>query len=54
MWLLKKPDEEEEFIFTAFPIFKKIVKNIKEDKNESGEPMYLGEKIKGYTQEKSI
>ena len=34
--LLKKLDEEENFIFTAFPTFKKIVKNIKEDENESG------------------
>ena len=51
--LLKKLSEEENFIFTAFPTFKKIVKKI-DDENESGKLMYQGEKIKGYTQEKSI
>ena len=51
-WLLKKLDEEENFIFTAFSTFEKIVKKIEEDENESGEPMYQGEKIKCYTQEK--
>ena len=52
--LLKKLDEEENFIFTAFPTFKKIVKNIEEDENESGGSRYQGEKIKPYTQEKCI
>ena len=52
MQLLKKLDEEENFVFTAFPKFTKIAKKIKEDENESGEPMYQGEKIKRYTQEK--
>ena len=50
--LLKKLHEEETFIFTAFPTFKKIVKKIKEDENESGETMDQGEKINCYTQEK--
>ena len=48
--LLKKLDEEENFIFTAFATFKKIEK----DENESGAQMHQGEKIKCYTQEESI
>ena len=32
--LLKKLDEGENFIFTAFPTFKKIVKKVEEDENE--------------------
>ena len=48
--LLKRLDEEENFIFTTFLTFKKIVKKIEKDENESGEPMYQGEKIKCYTQ----
>ena len=52
--LLKKLNEEKNFKFTAFPIFKKTVKKIEEDENESREPMYQGEKIKSFTQEKSI
>ena len=50
--LLKKLDKEENFIFTAFLIFKKIVKETEENGNESGEPVYQSEKIKCYTQEK--
>ena len=50
--LLKKLDEEENFIFTAFATFKKIIKKIETDENESGAQMYQGEKIKCYSQEK--
>ena len=50
--LLKKLTEEKNVIFTAFLAFKKIVKKIEEDENESGEPMSQGDKMKRYTQEK--
>ena len=53
--LLKKLDEEENFIFTAFPTFKKIVKNIKEDENESGGIKVSGWKNKTlYTRKKYL
>lgn len=44
MWLLKKLNEKETFIFTAFLTFKKIVKKIEKNEHESGEPMYQGER----------
>ena len=33
---VKKLDEEENFIFTAFPTFKKMVKKIEEDEMNQG------------------
>ena len=48
--LLKKLDEEENFIFTAFATFKKIEK----DENESGAQMHQGEKIKCYIHKEKV
>ena len=52
--LLKKLDEEESFIFTAFATFKKIVKKIEKDENESGAQMHQGEKIKCYIHKEKV
>ena len=43
-WPLKKLSEKENFIFTAFLTFEKIVKKTEEDENELEQPMYQGER----------
>ena len=51
---VKKARWRGKFYIHCFATFKKIVKKIEKDENESGAQMHQGEKIKCYTQEESI